>query len=272
MSEGRELPPPWGPVALEPGEARRFVVGPFGLRVHRRPGEWNLAWWSSGDSLSRDLEIGEPEEPPEPPDDLPPKAKSARFATAGRDTGIALLPRLADRPIVVRPESPFHVFAGAEVNLFLSTPVWIGVVSDPGEIDLLDVPCARPSDTWFGDRGSPHGQLCYAGTTSARLDLSELPVRPARAVTKVTIVNAGMRVLEVDRLNLPVPNLEVYVSADGRLWTQDLRCTVGMAEVEIEIDLAHPPPDEAPDATRIGRARVPPVRSSFARALHQFLA
>ena len=56
-----------------------------------------------------------------------------------------LLPNLADRPVVARPAVPFFIPPGEELELFVSTPIWVQLRS--GTTDLVELPCLRPSDT-----------------------------------------------------------------------------------------------------------------------------
>lgn len=55
-----------------------------------------------------------------------------------------------------------------------------------------------------------------------RLGLDELPVRPHRAVTAISIHNRADDPLKIERIMLPVGNLSLYTRGDGRLWTDDV--------------------------------------------------
>ena len=112
----------WGTFSLVPGEVRRWRVGPLTLWLQRLEGEWRVAW-----------------EPPDAPDaaaveaaalvddaggaDLLEREHAKRFAVAGAGGQITLSPALADRPVVARPEKPFHLPAGAEAVVYVSSPL-----------------------------------------------------------------------------------------------------------------------------------------------------
>lgn len=123
--------------------------------------------------------------------------------------------------MVARTHEPFHVLADDAVALYVTTPLWIRMFTGAERKRMFELPVARPSDTWFGEN-TRSGELCYAGTTAARLALTELPMRPGRAVTQVRIVNRARRPLALDRINLPAPALSLYAARDHRLWTESI--------------------------------------------------
>ena len=134
-----------------------------------------------------------------------------RFACGATEDAIELLPVLADRPVVSRPDVPLHLLGGAAIGLYVSTPIWVRLKT--GTRVLLEVPSRAMKNTWFGDHGS--GELCYGSRTRARMRLGELPIRSHRAVTRVELRNRSSRTLDLERLNLPVPQLRLFASAEG---------------------------------------------------------
>jgi hypothetical protein len=148
-----------------------------------------------------------------------------------------LLPRLADRSVVVRPNSPVFVPAGQETTFYVSTPVWVAFYAEGVVTPLLDMAVVIPRDTWFGP--SPvRGELCYATKVMARTDLSQLPARPFRAVTPVHVKNQGNDSMPIERINIPAPFLPVYAAESGRLWTPALNivCNANNQPLQIRID------------------------------------
>jgi hypothetical protein len=152
---------------------------------------------------------------------LPEDAPVSRYFFKNTGETIYMLPRLADRSVVIKPVNPVFIPAGEEATLFISTPVWVACYAEHFETPLLDIPVVRPSDTWFG-RNTVSGEVCYATRVLGRTDLSQLPPRPFRVVTPVTVVNSGSAMLPVERINMPTPYLPVYASESGRLWTPSL--------------------------------------------------
>jgi hypothetical protein len=145
----------------------------------------------------------------------------ARFALSGEDDTVVLSPRLADRPVVIRPASRFVVAPRHRVSLFVSTPAWVRVSTRDDEV-LAEEPWVRPSDTWFGP-STTEGELCYASRTAGRLRVSELPFRPHRVITAVTVENDGDSPLPIERLLLPVAHLSIFRREEGLLWTEDIQ-------------------------------------------------
>jgi hypothetical protein len=132
---------------------------------------------------------------------------------------IRLTPALADRPVVIQSETPFHIMPGQNMTYYVSTPLWVAFHTGKPLVNMTEMPLFRPSDTWFGP-STTQGELCFASTTSGRLRLDDIRFRPHRAVTVVLLRNMTGNPVLLKSLNLPVPNLSLYESADGYLWTQ----------------------------------------------------
>ncbi|MBN2495499.1 MAG: DUF432 domain-containing protein [Deltaproteobacteria bacterium] len=207
----------WGDYRIARGTTARWRIGPLTLWVQRLPGEWRMATEAGGDPLDSGLAFEQSVEV----DDLAQRESTRRFALGQDSDRISLSARLADRAIVTRSEKPLSVPAGEEVQLFVSSPVWIRIEAGEPARFIDEMPIHRPSDTWFGPN-SQHGELCYASTSSHRLRLEEVPIRPHRATTSVRVQNRAGSILSLDRLQVPVERLCLYVSKDGRLWTDDV--------------------------------------------------
>ena len=173
---------------------------------------------------------------------------------------------LANRPVISRPVTPFHLPAGEEATLFVSTPVWLHLAAAKPLRDLTDVPIQRPSDTWFGP-STREGQLCYDSRTSGRLHLEEVPQRPHRAVTRVVIRNDGSDALRLERLSLPAPFLAVFEADDGLLWTTPVTLVREPSGEMGTVKIHENPPQEARHARRLSPPREKPTHASLVRAL-----
>jgi len=224
--------PWWGESELTPGAMRAWRIGPFQLWVRAQAHEWRLWNAASGDTMARELVLGAEAQDGEVPGD----AAVTRVGLSSRPPVLRLWPALADRDVVVRPDIPAVVPAGVRLELFVTTPVWITARAGADGPVLLDEPSHRLSDTWFGPN-TLQGELAYAIRTSARLELEELPRRPHRAITKVTVVNGARDALPLDKLKVPVTGLRIYASADEGLWTDNvtLERTLQGAQAEAAI-------------------------------------
>lgn len=255
----------WGRWEIEEGESGCWKIGPLTLWIARRRGEWRVTYSEGSDHLEDRLEISLP-------DDAELDIKDAtvhRFAVKGSEGVVELRPRLADRPIVVRPEMPFHLLADEEVKLYMSTAVWVEVkVDNPGRV-LLEIPTFRPSDTWFGAT-TRSGELCYASRTSAHLLLENLPRHMARAITRIRVRNLGPDSLRLERIKLPVLALSLYADQKSSLWTDAV--TVRRAK---DGQMAHVQLDRVTNVTvdvkPVSEARSPHVDNVFERAIGNFL-
>ena len=176
----------WGDAEARPEELNHWRVGPLDLWAQSRPHEWRLAHREQSDPLAPGIETMHAWPDPTPPD----AASTHRFAMKSAGAKLRLEPATADRPVVIRPDLPLHVPAGQEVTLYVSSPLWMRVYAGDHPQPLLDLPIARPSDTWFGPN-TVTGEICFAGRTLAKLVLDEVDAPPSRALMAVRISNRG---------------------------------------------------------------------------------
>jgi hypothetical protein len=241
----------WGERALEPGAAARLQVGPLVLGLERRPREWRVGFSRGLDPLRSEVEIddGWPEE----------LSEVHRFPVAS--STLSIVPATADRPVVSRPENPFHIPGEAVVTIYVGMPLWLQVRLGSDGPPLLDVPIARPSDTWFGP-ATRAGELCYASRTPCRLDVANVIPRPHRAITRIDLVNRTDEILDLDTLKLPVHHLSLFADAAGQLWTEGIRLVRSEGDEFADVHIDKPPEG----ASQVARPRKPPPRSFVARA------
>lgn len=234
----------WNPVTVPVGEARRWRIGPLAMWAHRRTHEWRIYHRSGDDPVDETLEPAAVA----PLADVPEgdaEVTAVRYSFGRTPRGLGLMPRLADRPVIVRPAHTMVLPAQEAATLYVSTPLWVAISTIEPSHPLDEWPCFRPSDTWFGP-STTIGELCYASRTTGRLELTELPLRPHRAVTPIRIQNRAREALPIDRLKVPVQLLSLHATARG-LWTPSVSLvrTEGTSDEVAELQLAKEPPREA---------------------------
>lgn len=256
----------WTPDSLPSGQGWHWRIGPLELWTFHLDGEWQLAHERHESEEADDVDWSR-QPIHEMSEDL---AEVERFAAGAEADEIRLQPHVADRSVVARPRVPFHVLPGQTAKLYVSTPLWIEVKVGRRARTLLDIPTRRMSDTWFGP-STREGEIAYALKTHARVRLAEMPVRTYRAITPVVFENAGSDVLEVDRMNLPVPYIALYANQEGQLWTQAVTLTRGEASEMAELDVKKGPPKEAGQAQRLSEARLKVDANVVVRAFSNLL-
>ncbi len=254
----------WTPREVAVGHSLRFTLGPLSLVLGHGEDEWALKLESSEESAGNVdntvLTVSK---------DLPEEADE-RFVHAGDSDQVVLSPRLADRPVVIRPRQPVFLLGGQQITLYLSTPVWLRVeVSDPPVL-LKEFPVMGLSDTWFGP-STREGELCYAGRTQARHKLAELPQRPHRAITPMTIHNESGKPVPLEKISLPVPMLSLYGADDGSLWTQRVTLTLEEQSDQARVKVDSSLPEVQRKLDRLAGPRFEDGRSGMTRALHLLL-
>lgn len=186
-----------------------------------------------------------PTDRPEPDGDF----ERMRFAFQRTESTLSIRPALADRGVVVRPDVIFSIPPKEESTVFISTPVWITL--SPGTAEpVLDVPCNRPSDTWFGPN-TRVGELAYASRTRATQAFDEVTRMPHRAVSVVKIRNRAASALRVERIMMPVENLSLFADDAGYLWTETVTLEREADGDFAAMKLGKGAPDESGGAARI---------------------
>jgi hypothetical protein len=250
----------WGDFEIDPGAARFWQIGPFRLWATRFTQEWQLVTETTGDALANDVLAAV-----EPPEEPKPDAQTSRFGFRNVPGTIRLVPAPADRAVVVKAASPFFVPPGEEISLFVSTALWLQVKAGSSSELLLDVPLHRPSDSWFGS-STREGELCYATKTGARYHLENIPRRPHRAISVVRICNRAPSQLGLERLKLPLPNLSLYRSEDGQLWTEPVTLERDEEDENATVKLGRDAPRAAGKAKRAAGPRTPAEKGLLTRS------
>lgn len=209
--------PWWGSLDVPLDQTVHGQIGPLQLWIQRRSGLWRVSTLAG----SNPLEGTATPLFPVADSSVDLAAEAIQVVSQGKGVAIRVNPAPADRPLVTRPDAPFVVPSGGEAVLFVGAPLWVQIRSIDSEVSLLDRPIYRPSDTWFGPT-TDLGELCYSSKTSCRMRIEDVVIRPHRSVTAVTLRNDTREELCLDRLQIPVQALALYLAADGRLWTQDV--------------------------------------------------
>lgn len=255
----------WGDFSFKEGDRGFWRVGQLSLAVSRSRQEWRVQRHSQVDAHMDECRVSLPSDESVSGDGV----TEHRFTFGRTSETLSLTPRLADRPVVVSPESPFYVPANQEILLFCSTPMWLRLEVGKEKTVLEEFPMIRPPDTWFGS-STREGELCYATTTAARLRREDLRPRPHRALTELRIRNDAKDTLELEKVNLSVPLLSLYVTSEGAFWSDGVtlyRKADGTSE--LEIDEGRP---EGVDSVLVSSARVVGTNKFMVRAFEVFFA
>lgn len=254
--------PWWGAYSIPSGEGGRWRIGPSEFMVRRTDHEWRLLRLPAGDpheaSVSVEVPAAVPEEAPD--------AETVRFGFRRTRDELVLKPLTADRPVVVNPKAPFELPPKEEATLFVGIAIWLELSTGAGRGSrLIEFPLQRPSDTWFGP-SFREGELCYAGRTTAHIQLERLAAAPQRAVSVVRIRNRAATSLSLQKLRLPMPNMSLFADADGRLWTESVTMERMQEGDHAVLKLGRGAPEQAGTATQVGGPRIQPDKGLLFRA------
>ena len=259
----------WGRHSTAQDRTDFWQVGPLRLWLHSSPSRMSLRWISVGDFLD-----GHSRSVPGSLDasgnaiEIPSNAESVICAFAHQPRAdVVLSPSMPDRPVVVRLRQAVGILPGEEVTFYMTVPLSVKIELQTDIPKLLhEIPAFRLSDTWFGPM-SMIGQLCYSSPADLYLDIRQIPLRPHCVTTAITIRNAGLDTLQLERLNIPFPRLSLFFSQQSGFWTD--RVTLERREDDemayIKID-KQPPAEASPTQFVSGPREVDTESISVVRA------
>lgn len=210
----------WGEQHFELNQSKAWQFGSLLFRLTRGLQEWRLEYHRPQVQYDYEQEWQVIEDADMA---FPAPLKIERYMFAQTQPLFRLMPRLADRSVVIKPVDPIYIPAGQRGTLYISTPLWIAGFVEGQRDPLFDLPVLLPKDTWFGPNPRM-GEMCYATSVDGRTDLNLLKPRAFRAITPVDFHNISNQQLRFDRMNVPVSALPLFYSkSTGRLWTSQIK-------------------------------------------------
>lgn len=183
------------------------------------------------------------------------------------EESFTLRPRLADRPLVARPEFDVVVSPGAELEVFLTSPLWIEVSAR--NQCLAEFPTREPAKTWFGE-DTTRGILAYATRTRVRTTPAELSESRARVTTRAVILNHWQTPVYLSRAAIPLPSMKLYVDEDERCWSDSISITCSGSN-DASVRVLSPSGEEQSRAQFIVGARSPARSDGLIEAFSSIL-
>lgn len=268
----------WGEVPLPSKGTRRWTIGPLTIDLAIQSHELRVLLTRGDDPHATTVQCNVAtegaelafEEPAPYSEAKPNEPEMFRIATDRVGDTLRLLPRMADRSVIARPREPLYLPSGHSASVFVSSPLWVELRFAQGNSLLFERPIYRPSDTWFGS-STILGELAYASRTSARLHLENTPRFPHRAITAVRIHNEADEPLEFEHLRIPAPSLDLFATAEGHLFTEDVVLTRRTTDDRADLSVPTAAPGHVGPTTRVSRCRSPLRREGLLSSFGQVL-
>jgi len=196
----------WKTPDLETGNSWYWKIGNRAFWIQKIENGWKIAGKLEEDFAWEPV-INQTQEKPE---DLP-------WSTvySGKKKQIKMLPQLPDKPLLLKPDQEYILFPKQTLKIFITAPVWIQIktFSSSDEKVLKEFPCCELSNTWFGEVDS--GELAYSSDSPIYENFSKIPYLYHRIICPLKIRNTADIPLDLIRLSLNVPHLNVYQSGDS---------------------------------------------------------
>ena len=205
----------WGEQSFEINESKAWQFGSLLFRLTRGLQEWRLEYYRPRVQYDYEQQWHQISDPLFA---FPTPVKIERYMFKSTQSKLQLMPRLANRSVVIKPVDPIYIPAGQRGTLYISTPLWIAGFVEGQREPIFDLPVILPKDTWFGPNHRS-GEICYATAVDGRTELQQLRPRAFRAVTPIEFHNTSQQQLRFDRMNVPVPALPLFYSASVKAWS-----------------------------------------------------
>ena len=253
----------WQPHQIEQDQCLEAQVGPLQLWLRRSGDEIRIASKHRKDTESLLKAV-----PLHPAAERKPAGLDWSRWVCGDCDQIGLMPVTPDRPVVVRPEVPLKIPPGREALFFVGLPLWVQITAgDTTKVQLCEVSSVTLSNIWFGDPMS--GDLCYSLRTRARREISDSQAEPHRTVCPVTIRNAAVSQVDIDRFCVHVAHLSIYPGS-LRLWTNGVKISFrGDSEVS-QLEYAETTPNYEEVGEALSKPRVPVKKRLLQKSLGSF--
>ncbi len=238
----------WGEHEIPIEQIDSFTLGDLHFWCKRTKNEIQIAYL-------RNISMKDLPEPPE-------NATWSRWALKKEHPSVRITPLFPDRPIVVKPESPFKVNLGVQARIYTRVPIWIKFeLVNRESTKLLEIPTVVLSNTWFGS--FMEGELCYWISSGARREIEPDPNRSYLAICPIQLINKSEDDLLVEKICIRVSNLSLFY--DGQqLWSDETKVIYKGVEGTSQIEFSGKPPAEAPSVELIASPRYPVKKSLMA--------
>ena len=248
----------WEEFKIEHGETIKLQIGALSVWIEHR-GEEYLFTYAYGDD-NNDLSVTTLKTSDTVPDDL----TWSRYIVQNSSIKFKLAPVLPDRAVVVNPEFPVTLAPNSDVLFFMSIPLWVKILSGSKKmVEFLEIPSQVLSNTWFGD--SMNGELCYALTTRALINVEGHGVQPQRIVCPVRILNKELNAFDFQSLCVHVEHLKVY-SGTKHLWSNEVTITYKGNEQPSEVRYIDRVPKYEKDCVLLSLERQPAQKRIISRS------
>ena len=250
----------WQKHKFEENKIYTAKIGFTRLWVEKQQKIWRIAFCNEEDTRSssdKSFEIA-----PAIPDNI-----TWNQYIADKHSTLQLSPSLPDRPIVVKPEIPFTIRTGTNLDIFVKIPLWVQLFSSsvkPKNL-LYEIITTELSSTWFGDPTS--GELAYSLQSGIIQNLTEIDIAPNEAICPIQIRNESLSILHFQRLSIDVTQLNIYAN-QNLVCTNEVKVQFRGEEQNTEVQIIQSVPSVQESLKLIGNARNLPDKNLFRKSFY----
>ncbi len=249
----------WQKYKFEENKIYTAKIGNTRLWVEKQQKIWRIASLNEGvsESSSSGFEVVQ----------TPTENISWNQYIADKHSTLHLVPTPPDRPVVIKPEVPFTIMAGTNLDIYIKIPLWIQLYSSSVKPEnlLFEIVTTELSSTWFGD--PTNGELAYSLQSNIIQKVSEINTFPTEAICPVQIRNDSQAILNFQRLSIDVNQLNVYAN-QNLICTNEVRVRFRGEEQNTEVQIVQVNPSIQEGLKQIGYARSIPDKNLLKKSFY----
>lgn len=193
-----------------------------------------------------------------------------RWVNAEQESTLRIVPCMADKSLVVQPESTLIIPVGRKPALYLSLPIMYQIFIGQNKKPFHEFFIETMPLTWFGSN-TRRGELCYQSKSPVALELTDLPQAPHRVLMELRIHNRDSENLKVEKINLPALYLPIY-RVDGEVfWTSPLTIVNEKLTDELSLSYGKGVPGRHQKLELVSQPRLRSEARTFMRALEAII-
>lgn len=182
-------------------------------------------------------------------------------------TQVELVPKMPDKPVVVRPHLAVQVPQGMVSSFYVGIFVWLQIfgVRKTSKVKICEFPTVKMSKTWFGDNES--GEICYILKTQAIRKKEDTTPTFYHATCPVHVSNNSEGMLDFKRICLHAEYLTLF-SDGNRLWSNEANVYFKGADQVSQINLSNTSPRDASNCVKVADPRMTAAPSIVKRSFY----
>jgi hypothetical protein len=197
-------------------------------------------------------------------------SESLRWTSGEQESTLRILPRMADKNLLLRAPYPLSIPSGRKPTFYVSLPLMYQLYIGTSKTPVYEFFVESLPHTWFG-QNTRRGELCYEVSGSLALDADSLPNVPHRVAMQIRFCNRDSEHLQLEKINIPAQFLPIYRVDQKHFWTLPLTITNEKLTDELNLHYGKSVPCRYEQLQLVSEPRLRSDARSFMRAIEAII-